>query len=164
VQRKEEALLLKFRPSLLLWVHDTNETSDDVECHKRILDLANHCRIPLQELSREKISNNDIRDFFAPFPQPRRNENALIIAIAGKFLEDQISRCCLQAIAIGYDTHLLCDVVHSYDETMFQTHLARLIQAGVVPSSLNQLASFLIAEEENVEVAASLRQYIRRTN
>ena len=133
-------------------------------------ELADNARLSLAEsdLIADKLepARKAFEELFAsdksdPEVKERSLYQLVVLAVAGQFLEDQISRCCLQALATGYDTHLLCDAVAALDGSMFQTHLARLIQAGVVPSSLTQLTSFLIAEEKDAEVVASLKQHIK---
>lgn len=151
----------KNRPSLLLWIDGRADTAEEVPDRLRALCVARECNIPVHELHANRLTSADIRRFFASIAKPRKSGRISILAIGGHFLEDQVSRCCLQTLAGGFDTHLLCDVVFALDKSMFQNHLTRLTQAGVVPSSLNQMTAFLMADEVNADVIAKLKNQIR---
>lgn len=107
------------------------------------------------------MSNTDIAHIIATLEVFDSGAGLPILIVGGLYLEDQVSRCCLQALAHGYDTHLLCDAIFPLEKEMVQNHLSRLTQAGAVPSSLNQITSFLIADESDAQVVAELQLHIR---
>ena len=70
--------------------------------------------------------------------------------IAGTYLEDQISICILNALAIGYDVYLLTDVTVPHDTVHREIFLARLTQAGAVLSTFHQmLYQWLVVETDS---------------
>ena len=58
--------------------------------------------------------------------------------MSGAYLEDQVTVCVLEALAVGFDVLLLCDLSTARDRRLKPVLLKRLFQAGVVPSSLHK--------------------------
>lgn len=152
---------LSYRRARLIWLNGGVASSSVTPQYKRVKVFARECRIPLHELNGDRLSNKDLERFFSVLEASGAKLRGCILAVAGLYLEDQVSRCCLQALAEGYDAHLLSDVVFPLEKDLLQAHLARLTQAGVVPSSLNQMASFFIAEEDDVGIIDHLKQQIK---
>jgi hypothetical protein len=71
------------------------------------------------------------------------------LLIAGSFLEEQITVCALHALYCGYEVFLLKDCTVARDPTHSDVFDARLIQAGVVPSTLRQLLYEWASNEEH---------------
>ena len=84
--------------------------------------------------------------------------------IAGAYLEDQISICALNALAIGYDVYLLDDVTVPRDTAHRDTFIARLVQAGVVLSTVQQMVYQWLAVEINVDRKEVLKKLLGYPN
>jgi hypothetical protein len=80
--------------------------------------------------------------------------------IAGAYLEDQISICALNALAIGYDVYLLNDVTIPRDTLHRETFIARLSQAGVVLSTVQQMLYQWLAVETDQNRKDTLRKLL----
>lgn len=80
--------------------------------------------------------------------------------IAGAYLEDQISICALNALAAGYDVYLLNDVTIPRDTVHRETFIARLTQAGVVLSTVQQMLYQWLAVETNQDRKHALRELL----
>jgi hypothetical protein len=151
---------VSYKSSISLWIDGRVLNSVEVKEYKRLCAMAKDCQIPLKEYSGNRLSSTDLKELFASLAKSGFLPGMTVLTVAGLHLEDQVSRFCLQALAEGYDTHLLCDVVLAFDKSMFQTHLSRLTQSGVVPSSLNQVALFMMAEESTEEAVNRLKRHV----
>ena len=58
--------------------------------------------------------------------------------LAGSNLEQQITVLALEALAEGFDVHLLNDLISTTDQLTAPVLQQRLVQAGAVPSTLRQ--------------------------
>lgn len=61
------------------------------------------------------------------------------LAICGFWLETHVSFLALSAVSAGFDVFLLTDATPPRVETTHEAAIARLVQAGVVPTSSSQL-------------------------
>jgi hypothetical protein len=84
--------------------------------------------------------------------------------IAGAYLEDQISICALNALAIGYDVYLLDDITAPRDAAHRETFIARLMQAGVVLSTVQQMLYQWLAVEINIDRKEVLKKLLGYPN
>ena len=80
--------------------------------------------------------------------------------IAGAYLEDQISICALNALAVGYDVFLLNDATAPRDTVQRETFIARLTQAGVVLSTVQQMLYQWLAVELDIDRKNALRKLL----
>jgi hypothetical protein len=71
------------------------------------------------------------------------------LLVAGSFLKEQITVCALHALYCGYEVFLLKNCTVARDPTHSVAFDARLIQAGVVPSTLWQLLYEWASNEEH---------------
>lgn len=161
LERAQEKSLLSYKPSTILWTSSRVFSPDELLQYHRLRGVANICEIPFRESDCGHLTNANLKKLIAEMIEAGIEPGTTILAVAGSFLEDQISRCCLHAIAEGYDTHLICDAVFALEKSLIQTHTLRLTQFGVVPSSLNQMISFLIADETDENVISSLKQHLK---
>lgn len=123
--------------------------------------MARDSGVPLQEIHGDRLSTKDLERLFSAIRPTQGAVRGSILLVAGLFLEDQVTRCCLQAIAEGYETYLLCDAVFPIDRDLQQHHLTRLTQAGVVSSSITQVVAFLIADEGDAQMIERLRRHFK---
>jgi Isochorismatase family len=84
--------------------------------------------------------------------------------ISGAYLEDQISICALNALAVGYDVYLLNDATAPRDVTHRETFIARLTQAGVVLSTVQQMLYQWLAVETDQDRKDALRKLLGYPN
>lgn len=61
------------------------------------------------------------------------------VVIAGFWLEEAVTLLALNCLAVGYDTYLARDATPAVDAALEPTARARLAQAGVVPTSIDQV-------------------------
>ena len=78
------------------------------------------------------------------------------LMIAGKYLEEQVTICALNALHQGFEVFLLKDFIVARDAHHAQTFDARLFQAGAVPTTLRQS----IYEWMSGDVAAERRDWM----
>lgn len=152
---------LSYRPDLILWVNGGSADSATIPEYRRIKALARDGGIHLQEIHGDRLSTKDLERLFAVIKPSEGIARGSILLVAGLYLEDQVSRCCLQAIAEGYETFLLCDAAFPLEPNLEHHHLTRLTQAGVVPSSITQVAAFLIADEADAAMIERLRRHLK---
>jgi hypothetical protein len=81
-----------------------------------------------------------------------------VLLVAGAFLEDQVSVCALEALVEGFDVHPLCDLFSARDRGLVPVLQLRLFQAGVVPTSMQQMLYVWHAAEEDGYAAAELKR------
>jgi hypothetical protein len=84
--------------------------------------------------------------------------------IAGAYLEDQISICALNTLAVGYDVFLLNDVTIPRDTGHRETFIARLTQAGVVLSTVQQMFYQWLAVETDQDRKNALGTLLSHPN
>ena len=61
------------------------------------------------------------------------------LLIAGNYLEEQITFCALHGLYIGFEVVLLKDFISAKNANHTAVYDTRLVQAGVVPTTLRQL-------------------------
>ena len=69
--------------------------------------------------------------------------------ICGFWLDDVVSSAALEALAIGFDTHIIMDLSPAMDRVSHQATLDRLNQYGVPPISLRSLLYEWMANSED---------------
>lgn len=82
------------------------------------------------------------------------------LLIAGAYLEEQITICALHGLAIGYEVLLLKDFVTARNPSHVQAFDMRLIQAGVVPSTLRQVVYEWLSVEDLCERQITIRSFL----
>lgn len=74
-------------------------------------------------------------DFGQAIAAASRNQ----VVIAGFWLEEAVTLLALNCLAVGYDTYLAGDATPAVDAALEPAARARLAQAGVVPTSIDQV-------------------------
>ena len=85
-----------------------------------------------------------------------------ILLVSGAYLEEQISVCVLEALAVGFDVHLLCDVITARNTRIGPTLNLRLLQAGAVPSCLEQVVYMWQSCETEIQESFNLQDILKR--
>lgn len=87
-------------------------------------------------------------------------EDRSCLFVCGFWLDDAVSFTALSALAEGYDTFLLTDMSVAYSKDARQPILTRLVQAGVVPTTLRQATSEWMSEIHDQHVRTELNKLI----
>lgn len=90
----------------------------------------------------------------------QRERRPYSLFIAGAYLEDQICICALNALAVGYDVYLLNDFTMPRNITHRETFIARLTQAGVVLSTVQQMLYQWLAVETDQDRKTVLKKLL----
>jgi hypothetical protein len=93
---------------------------------------------PNHLIKRDYIDNNVLADIIKLISVPLLEVRRKILLLSGAYLEHQLTAVSLEALAEGFHVHLLCDCIVASDKKMFQVLQLRLLQAGCVPTSLEQ--------------------------
>jgi hypothetical protein len=111
-------------------------------CEKRIIpflaEISSLLKCPVRQLSSKWIGHAELTALMDDLERCAKSEDRRILLVSGAYLEDQVTVCVLEALAEGFDVHLLCDVITARDRRLKPVLLLRLFQAGAVPSSLHQ--------------------------
>ena len=73
------------------------------------------------------------------------------LLLAGRYLEEQITICALHGLYVGFEVFLMKDFISPKNAIHMSVYDTRLIQAGVVPTTLRQLLYEWISGEDLVE-------------
>ncbi len=93
-----------------------------------------------------------------------RRSTPISLFLAGAYLEEQISICALNGLAIGYDVYLLNDATIPRDSTHRETFLGRLTQAGVVMLTVPQMLYQWLVVETDQNRINTLRKLLDYSN
>jgi hypothetical protein len=146
-----------YKKTTILWVDGRDSHSGDHCSRKLLSDVARLSQCPMHEMSTNWITKTDLHYMV----ETLKRSGGSTLAIAGYYLEDQVSLCGLTALAEGFDVHLLCDLTVSRDQSLSATLQSRLFQAGAVPSSLWQFMYMWLTEEDRPEVALALKKMLK---
>ncbi|MBU2580899.1 MAG: isochorismatase family protein [Alphaproteobacteria bacterium] len=87
------------------------------------------------------------------------------VVIAGFWLEEAVTLLALNCLAVGYDTYVAGDATPAVDCALEPAARARLTQAGVVPTSIDQVIREWAALHDNpahaVKLIAGLPQRVQ---
>jgi hypothetical protein len=122
----------------------------------RILDVPSILR------SFDWISSKQLADMMQEVKATASGQRTCLL-VAGAYLEEQISIGALEALAEGFDVHLLTDLILARQRRAARAVELRLFQAGVVPATLRQfLFMWHTAESDHSErtsIEALLHNY-----
>jgi hypothetical protein len=80
----------------------------------------------------------EFEDMIANIATKGKAESRPCLLLGGSHLEDHITLCALYGLAEGLEVHLLKDCVTSQQPQFDSVYIAKLVQAGVVPTTLAQ--------------------------
>jgi hypothetical protein len=89
---------------------------------------------------------------------PRAEKMRKVLLVCGSFLEEQISLAAHYMLAKGYAVHLLRDIIVSKSPEHDHIHDQRLLHAGAVSTTLQQLMYEWIATETDDSVKRTLAE------
>jgi Isochorismatase family len=81
------------------------------------------------------------------------------IIICGAWLEEGVTGLALRAYSLGLEVFLLTDAVAARNSNAHDVHMARLVQAGIVPTTVDQM----ILEWAAMTTDANLRTQLRNS-
>ena len=81
--------------------------------------------------------------------------------LGGLWLEDTVTFAALDALAHGFDTYLLTDLTICRHDNLRAAAMDRLLQAGVVPTTVRQMVAEWLATSQDRNVAKGLTDRIR---
>lgn len=149
-------------------VASANDKSDDVATETTAFTLfkrtCTEFNIPLFrvcELDLAQPNMPEIRDWMQ---SNLHVENRDRLLLGGGDIENELSVIALLALSMGADVHLLLDTSTSSDARTRKLAEMRLFQAGIVPTSLQQLLyqwSVLSGDEETRQKTTTLLQCYR---
>lgn len=99
------------------------------------LDLGWRCT----ELKIEVVDQTELARILDKIKAPLRNHAVPKIVLCGRYLEEQISALALFLLVQGFDTFLLRDLVEARQQKFSRIADHRLMQAGVVYTTVRQL-------------------------
>lgn len=82
------------------------------------------------------------------------------LLIAGNYLEEQITICALHGLYIGFEVFLLKDFISAKNANHTTVYDTRLVQAGVVPTTLRQLLYEWMSGEDLTERREKMMQFL----
>ncbi len=137
--------------------HDTNPLV--IESRRRIERAARMCAVPIFFVANDVLQSSSaasVQQPTTPSEMPSTLEifsrswpdtplgSALAatarpcLLLCGSWLDACVAFAALRAFATGYDTYVLTDATPSLDADVHDTALLRLVQAGIVPTTVRQ--------------------------
>jgi hypothetical protein len=90
--------------------------------------------------------------------EPALNDPRIILLICGTFLEEQISLAAQYMLVTGFEVYLLRGLVVPKSPNHANIYDLRLVQAGAVPTTLQQLVYEWMATEKDEVVRHELKK------
>ena len=155
--------ILPHAKCIVLFVGNDDRRPKEQDSSEHLLrEIGAKLSIPVEVLNSKWISKLGLDLLFNTLKTLASPDNRTCLLIAGAYLEDQITVCTLEALAEGFDAHLLTDLIITRDERFTQTLLFRLLQAGAVPSTLNQFLYLWSAAEPCEYQQTAIKEVIQK--
>lgn len=90
----------------------------------------------------------------------RGEANRLILA--GGCLEGEVTILCMTGLALGFDVYVFGDMLISTDDSYNNLYWNRLIQAGVVPTTMIQMLAEWVAAETDKTKRSNIQQIAKK--
>jgi hypothetical protein len=111
------------------------------------------------ELCRQKfVDTRILEEIVQKIGAPKVGEPRKILLICGAYLEEQISLSAQYMLMTGFAVYLLRELVIAKSPEHATIHDLRLIQAGAIPTTLQQL----VYEWMATEIDEGIRDYLRK--
>ena len=115
---------------------------------------------PILHYSSKWYGRDEMIGYMHELKRSRSPQNGGCLLLAGNHLEQQITVLALEALAEGFDVHLLNDLISAHDKHRSATLQLRLIQAGAVPTTLRQLLYLWRYSEADSDVIMMLQDLL----
>jgi hypothetical protein len=103
-----------------------------------IVHVGDVLKIPVFKFEFDFLRPHELEDMIANIATKGKAESRPCLLFGGSHLEDHITLCALYGLAEGLEVHLLKDCVTSQQPQFDFVYIAKLVQAGVVPTTLAQ--------------------------
>jgi hypothetical protein len=132
---------------IFLHVESVYAISNDLPALKILTEVSSKTSCPLHHAISSSINPISLTDIVETLKKLSSAWRRNTLLVSGFYLEDQVTLCVLEALAEGFDVHLLCDLISGRDPLLAPILQQRLFQAGAVPSSLGQFLYLWLAAE-----------------
>ena len=95
-------------------------------------------KIPVFKFEFDFVRPHELEGMILTIAKKGKVESRPCLLLGGSHLEDHITLCALYGLAEGLEVHLLKDCVASQQPRFDSVYIAKLVQAGVVPTTLAQ--------------------------
>ena len=136
---------------------------DDMLRSEILETAAKQLQIPILNFRNEWIDSIELNDLFERLKSISEGDRTCLL-ISGKYLEEQVTVCSLEALAQGFDVYLLTDIIVPRNQNSKQAIEARLYQAGAVPTSLGQFIYLWFSAETVVVDKLILQELFAQYN
>jgi hypothetical protein len=121
-------------------LHVESETVDLLHMRnlRFLTEVSAKTNCPLHHVTSTSLGLTELANIIEILKQVACDGRRSMLLVSGCYLEDRVTVCVLEAIAEGFDVHLLCDFILARDPLLAPVLQHRLFQAGAVPSSLRQ--------------------------
>lgn len=89
-------------------------------------------------------------------------QNRPNLIICGFWLETRVSFLALCALAAGFEVIAVMDAIGSYAQRCYEPSSARLLQAGVVPTTTRQLVAEWAEQTSDLTLRTKLSSFLQR--
>jgi nicotinamidase-related amidase len=119
--------------SVVLSIFSINQQSAEIT---HFMTFCKKNSVPVVYLENESVAEGNLLALKAKL-ETLRPRSCLLVC--GELLETSVTTCILNALVWGYDTYLVGDLVHVGDPSHKELAIDRLLQAGVVPVTTEQV-------------------------
>jgi hypothetical protein len=132
--------------------------------HMEILETAaRQLKIPILNFRNDWIDSILLNDLLEKLKSLSGGDKTSLL-ISGRYLEEQVTVCALEALAQGFDVYLLMDMIAPRNQNAKQAIEVRLYQAGAVPTSLGQFIYLWFYAETEVADKLILQKLFAQYN
>jgi hypothetical protein len=119
---------------------------------------ASGLNMPVEMCRQNFVDARILEEIVQKIGEPKVGEPRKILLICGAFLEEQISLAAQYMLVTGFAVYLLRELVFVKSPEHANIHDLRLIQAGAILTTLQQLVYEWLATETNESIRGSLRE------
>ena len=106
---------------------------------QHFLDLAKQLKLSITVCDVKIVDFAVLETLVEKLGKPIRGEITPVLLLCGANLDEQVSLAAHHMLAAGYDVRLIRDLVFVGNHDLAHIHDLRLVHAGVIPITLNQL-------------------------
>ena len=124
--------------------------------------FAQELSIPSHAIDPPLLLNTDVESVLRVAMESVKSSGFLRVLIAGGTLEKDVTVIAMNGLAEGFDVYLLGDTFIPTDSSYSNLYWNRLIQAGVVPTTMVQMIAEWIASDTDPEKSQKIRANVER--
>lgn len=122
------------------------------------VNCAGRLNLPVELCHQDFVDTTTLDEIVQKIGAPKAGDPRKILLICGAYLEEQISLAAQYMLIRGFAVYLLRELVVAKIPEHANIHDLRLVQAGGVLTTLQQLVYEWLATETDDEIRESLRQ------